>query len=94
MLVIAHHDVKDPQAFWSKAQEVASNLPPGLKLHSVFPSKDMKLGPCVWEGPSVDDIQKFLDEGTGGTATNTCYEVDEGTAMGAPSKKAEAATAN
>ena len=95
MLVIAHHDVKDPQAFWSKAQSVASNLPPDLKLHSVFPSKNMKMGTCVWEGPSVDAVQKFLDEGTGDSARNTCYEVDEATAMGVPANKmATAATAN
>ncbi|MDB5223254.1 MAG: hypothetical protein JWN83_1921 [Chitinophagaceae bacterium] len=94
MLVIAHHDVKDPQAFWTKAQEVTSNLPPNLKVLSVFPSKDMKLGTCIWEAPSVNDVQQFLDENAGDVSKNTCYEVDEATAMGLPNKKAEAATAN
>ena len=95
MLVIAHHDVKDPQAFWTKAQTVTSILPPDLKLHSVFPSKDMKLGTCIWEAPTVNDVQKFLDENVGDVSNNTCYEVDEATSMGLPAKKVtEAAAAN
>lgn len=94
MLVIAHHDVKDPKAFWSKAQTITSNLPSNLKLHSVFPSKDMKLGTCVWEAPSVNDVQKFLDEQAGDVSNNTCYEIDEATSMGLPQKKLVASAAS
>lgn len=91
MLVIAHHDVQDPQSFWSAAQKVTSMLPPNLKLHSVFPSKDMKSGTCVWEAPSVNDVQKFLDDNVGEFSNNFCYEVDEANSMGLPSKKMTAA---
>jgi hypothetical protein len=27
MLVIAHHNISDPEAFWAKAKEVTENLP-------------------------------------------------------------------
>jgi hypothetical protein len=84
MLVIAHHDVQDPQTFWTTAQNVGSIMPAGLKLHSVFPSKDMKTGTCVWEAPSVEEVQKFLDDNVGNVSKNTCYEVDSATAVGAP----------
>jgi hypothetical protein len=84
MLVIARHDIQDPQAFWTTAQNVGSIMPADLKLHSVFPSKDMKDGICVWEGPSVEAVQKFLDDNVGTVSKNFCYEVDAATAMGAP----------
>jgi hypothetical protein len=84
MLVIAHHDIQDPQAFWTAAQNVGSILPEGFKIHSVFPSKDMKSGTCVWEGPSAEAVQKFLDDNVGKVSKNFCYEVDTATAVGAP----------
>jgi hypothetical protein len=94
MLVIAHHDISDPQTFWGAAQKVGESMPANLKLHSVFPSKDMKTGTCVWEAPSVNDVQSFIDEKTGSVSKNTCYEVDEQNAVGAPKMMADAASAN
>jgi hypothetical protein len=88
MLVIAHHNnITDPETFWAKAQTVVSATPAGLKVHSVYPSRDGKTGTCVWEGDSVDEVQKFLDEATEGMATNFCYEVNEATAFGVPQTK-------
>ena len=90
MLVIAHHDIQDPEKFWSSAQQLTASMPSGLKLHSVYPSADMKTGTCVWEGPSAAEVQKFIDDGVGSISKNTCYEVNEAAAMGTP-KMAEAA---
>ena len=85
MLIIAHHNnITDPETFWGKAQTLASATPPGLKVHSVYPSQDGKTGTCVWEAGSVDEVQKFLDEATAGMATNFCYEVNEAAAIGLP----------
>lgn len=91
MLVIARHDIQDPQAFWAAAQSIGSKMPADLKLHSVFPSKDMKMGTCLWEGPSVNDVQKFLDDNVGTVSKNSCYEVDTANAMGTPAMAMEAA---
>jgi len=94
MLVIAHHDVSDPAAFWSAAKELTTKLPATLKIHSVFPSKDLKTGTCVWEGPSASAVQKFLDDNTGKISKNTTYEVDEANAMGVPKVASMAGAAN
>ncbi|MDQ6756893.1 MAG: hypothetical protein M3004_08150 [Bacteroidota bacterium] len=91
MLVIAHHDIQDSEKFWGAAKDIGSMLPSGFKLHSVFPSTDMKAGTCVWEAPSVNDVQKFLDDNVGSVSKNTCYEVNESAAMGAPATAMEAA---
>jgi hypothetical protein len=90
MLVIAQHNIQNPQVFWSAAQSINALLPADLKLLSVFPSKDMKMGTCLWEGPSVNSIQKFLDDNVGSVSKNYCYEVDEVNAMGLPKKAMEA----
>ena len=92
MLVIAHHtNINDPETFWAKAQTVVAGAPAGTKVHSVFPSRDGKTGTCLWEGGSVEEIQKFLDEAAKGIATNFCYEVNEATAFGVPERRKEAA---
>jgi hypothetical protein len=84
MLVIAHHRVLDADAFWTAAKNVGSMLPPGFKLHSVFPSKDMKTGTCVWEANSAEEVQKFLDDNVGSVSENFTYEVYEAGAVGMP----------
>ena len=89
MLIIAHHDIQDPGTFWSAAQNIGSIMPSNLKLHSVFPSADMKTGTCVWEAGSVDEVQKFLDDNVGNVSKNTCYEVNASAAMGAPKMELE-----
>lgn len=92
MLVIAHHDIQDTDTFWNAAKNIGSVMPSTLKLHSVFPSVDMKTGTCVWEASSVDEVQKFLDDNVGNVSKNSCYEVNEAAAVGTPGK-AMAATA-
>jgi hypothetical protein len=94
MLVIAHHNIRDPEKFWSSAKAVATSLPPGLKLHSVFPSMDMKTGTCLWEGPSVTDVQEFLDNNVGSVSKNFCYEVNQQASIGLPQMAMEAAASN
>jgi hypothetical protein len=55
----------------------------------------MTLGTCIWEAPSVNDVQQFLDENVGDVSKNTCYELDEAKSMGLPANKVtEAAAAN
>ena len=90
MLVIAQHTIQDPKTFWSTAQSLNAMMPEDLILLSVFPSKDMKAGTCVWEGPSADAVQQFIDTYVGHVSKNFCYEVDEVNAMGMPKRTLEA----
>ncbi|MBD0277836.1 MAG: hypothetical protein ICV51_03425 [Flavisolibacter sp.] len=91
MLVIAHHFVQNPDAFWATAQQATSSIPPNIKLHSVFPSTDLKTGTCVWEAASTGEVQDFLDKIFGNFSKNVCYEVKEEMAMGLPQKTMEEA---
>jgi hypothetical protein len=91
MLVIAHHNIQNTEKFWATAKTLTNVLPPNLKLHSVFPSTDLKTGTCIWEAPSVHDVQKFLDDSVGNISRNFCYEVNVAAAVGLPKIAMEAA---
>ncbi len=84
MLIIAHHNINDPEGFWTAAGEVTKNLPDGFKLHGVYPSMDSKMGTCLWEAGSVQEVQQFLDKNAGAFAKNFCYEVNVDQSMGLP----------
>ena len=84
MFVIAHHFIQEPEEFWALAQQVTPSIPTSMKLHSVFPSRDLKTGTCVWEADNAGEVQAFLDKFVGKTAKNVCYEVNDEIAMGLP----------
>lgn len=93
MFVIAHHFIQEPEEFWALAQQSTPSIPTSLKLHSVFPSRDLKTGTCIWEAASAGEVQAFLDTFAGKTARNVCYEVREEMAMGLPQKTMQEAVA-
>ncbi|MFI5153547.1 MAG: hypothetical protein ACHQET_09455 [Chitinophagales bacterium] len=84
MLIIAHHNVNDPQSFWGAAKELTKSLPANLKLHGVYPSADGKLGTCLWEANTAQEVQQFLDKNAGMFAKNLCYEVNVEQSIGLP----------
>ena len=91
MFVIAHHFVQEPEPFWYSAPQVIAAIPPHIKLHSVFPSKDLKTGTCVWEAPNAAEVQELVDRLLGKMSKNVCYEVNEEVAIGLPQKTMEEA---
>ena len=84
MLVIAHHHIFDTEKFWSTTKAAEENPPVGFKLHLVYPSKNMKIGTCLWEVPSIGAIQQFLNEKVGSASTNFCYPVNHQASIGLP----------
>jgi len=94
MLIIAQHNISNPEEFWKAAKEQTQNLPTPLKLHSVYRSKDSKSGTCLWEANSVQEVQQFLDKHAGEFAKNFCYEVNLKESIGLPDIKMATAFAN
>ncbi|MFD3003320.1 hypothetical protein ACFS7Z_23370 [Pontibacter toksunensis] len=91
MFVIAHHFIQEPELFWASAPEIIAAIPPHIKLHSVYPSRDLKTGTCVWEAPSAGEVQNLVDSMLGKMSRNVCYEVNEEAAIGLPQKTLEEA---
>ena len=94
MLVIAHHNISNPEEFWRAAKEQTQNLPTSLKLHGVYPSQDGKSGTCLWQANSAHEVQQFLDKQAGKFAKNFCYAVNLKESIGLPDIKMETAFAN
>jgi hypothetical protein len=84
MLVIAHHNISDPEGFWAAAKDSTSNLPGNLKIHGIYPAMDAKTGTCLWEADNAEEVQQFLDEHAGQYAKNFCYEVNVEQSIGLP----------
>jgi len=86
-MIIAHHNISDPEGFWSAAEKTTQNLSGSLRLIGVYPSRDEKTGTCLWEADNVQEVQEFLDHNAGQYAENFCYEVNVEKSMGLPSLK-------
>ena len=84
MLIIAHHNISDPEGFWSAAERTTNNVPADLKLIAVYPSQDGKTGTCLWEAGEVQEVQDFLDQTASQYAENFCYEVNLAQSVGLP----------
>jgi hypothetical protein len=91
MFVIAHHFIHEPEAFWASARQFTDSIPPHIKLRSVYPSKDLKTGTCVWEAPNAGEVQNLVDSLLGKMSKNVTYEVNEEMAIGLPQKIKEEA---
>ena len=94
MLIIAHHNISNPEEFWKAAKEQTQHLPTSLKVHGIYPSKDTKYGTCLWEANNVQEVQQFLDKNTGKFAKNFCYEVNVKESIGLPVFKLATVFAN
>ena len=84
MLIVVNHKISNVGAFWGAAEKELKTLPSGLKLHISLPNSEMNLATCVWEAPSVDQLQKWLEEKTSQWAKNEYQPVDTSKAINPP----------
>jgi len=84
MYVLVQHAISDPATFWSAAD--TSTLPPALKLHHTFPTKDGTHAVCIWEADSVDSLRAFLEPATGRMSRNEYFEVENKEGFATPSR--------
>ena len=78
MYVVALHQIKNPDAAFSRGQKLMTNqgAPAGVRVLQFYPSRDRSAVTCLWESPSVALVQKYVDATLGDSSENTCYNVD------------------
>jgi hypothetical protein len=78
VLVVAQHRITDPHAAFSRGEKLIKNegAPKGVQGLQFYPSRDGTAVTCLWEAPSVEAVQEYVDSVLGGSSTNACYEVD------------------
>lgn len=78
MYVVVQHRIKDPQTAFSRGERLIKEegAPAGVRNLQFYPSRDGSAVTCLWEAPSVDVVQGYVDSTLGNSSENTCYQVD------------------
>lgn len=78
MYVVVQHRIKDQQAAFSRGEKLINGegAPDGVRVLQFHPSRDGSAVTCLWEAPTVDAVQVYVDSTLGESSENTCYEVD------------------
>jgi len=84
MLIGAKHAIRDPQKFWSSAQENIPKAPDGIAIVQSIPSQDMTSAICLWRAPSDDALARWIDDLVGDVSDNEFFEVNAENAIGLP----------
>ncbi len=83
MFIAIEHDIHDPERFQQCAEQVFP-LPEGLHVHQFLPATDLRRAACLYEAPSVERLQAYLDAALGSASTQRYFPVAEGNAIGLP----------
>jgi hypothetical protein len=77
MYVVVQHRIKNPQMAFSRGEKLIKNegAPTGVRGLQFYPSRDGTAVTCLWEAPSVDSVQRYVDSALGDSSENSCYEV-------------------
>ena len=83
MLVVVQHTLTDPPAAFVRGERLqrGDGAPSGTRVLQFLPSQDGKLVTCLWESPSVEDVQSYVDETLGDASVNLCYAVETSAAF-------------
>ena len=90
MYVLVQHEIRDPQRFWSKAEQSIPTIPDGLKLHHSLAAKDGSRASCLWEADSVEMVRGYLEPLFGSFSTNRYAEAENRDGVAMPSGLSEA----
>ena len=82
MYVVVEHEIDDPAAFWSRAEEALPGLPAGTQLRQSYPNPDGSRCVCIWEANSLEDVRGFVETNVGSLSRNDYYPLDTQKAVG------------
>jgi hypothetical protein len=95
--VVVQHRIKDPQVAVARGERLVKNegAPAGARGLQFYPAQDGSAVTCLWDAPSVEAIQEYVDATLGESSENLCYQVDEQQAFSRqPSGLSEAPAVN
>ena len=86
MYVAVQHHIKDVEAAMSRAEALlkGDGAPIGVRVLQSYLSQNQSAVNRLWEGGSVGDVQKYVDETLGDSAENFCFAVDTEHSLGLP----------
>ena len=86
MFIVVEHTIRDPQVAFARGQNLLEGrgAPAGVQVRKFYPSTDQSAVICLWEGNSVDEVRRYVDETLGDASENLYFEVDSEQALGLP----------
>ena len=78
MYVVVQHRFTNPTVAMARGERLINNdgAPAGVRGLQFYPSRDGSVATCLWEAPSVEAVQAYVDSTLGDSSDNTCYDVD------------------
>jgi len=78
MYVVVEHQIKDQQVAFARGERLTKNdgAPAGVQVLQFLPDRNRSAVVCLWEAPSVEAVQQYVDLTLGDACDNTCWEVD------------------
>ena len=78
MYVVVLHRITNRRGgvFARREAHEERGAPAGVRVLQFYPSRDRSAVTCLWEAPSVDVVQTYVDSTLGDSSENTCYDVD------------------
>ena len=78
MYVVVEHQIKNPEVAFVRGERLikAQGAPPATRVLQFYPSRDRSSVVCLWDAPSVETVQEYVDAALGDSSQNTCWEVE------------------
>ena len=85
------HTIRD-RAASDSALNGAGELPSGFALLGSVTQDDASRAICIWDAPSLDDLQRMLDGMFGAASVNDCFAADPARSMNLPAPQTATAS--
>jgi hypothetical protein len=78
MYVVVHHRFIDLTTAFARGEKLIRNegAPTGVVGLQFYPAQDGSEAVCLWEAPSVESVQQYVDSTLGDSSANACFAVD------------------
>jgi hypothetical protein len=78
------HTIRDRAAWDSAMNGADGEPPPGFTLLGSVTQDDVSQAICIWDAPSLDDLQRMLDGMFGAASLNDCFAADPARSINVP----------
>lgn len=78
MYVVVQHRFNNTSVAFERGATLIKmeGAPVGVRVLQFYPATDGSGAMCLWESPTVDAVQRYVDATLGDSSTNTSYEVE------------------
>lgn len=78
MYVAVRHQIKDPGSAFARGEALikGEGAPAGTRVLQFYPARDGSTVLCLWEAPSVEAVQGYVDATLGDASANLVFAVD------------------